>query len=90
MTVLLITTLAAELIYSVWVQVDWGEEILATNTILMTLGIISVWVLHVGEWLSSRRLEPGRVMCPCCGKVRAQQPGDMQCSRCSTVFAVKG
>lgn len=88
-TVLLIATLAAELIYSVWVQVDWGEDILATNAILMTLGIISTWVLHVAQWLASRRPGPGRVMCPCCGKVRDQQPGDMQCSRCSTVFAVK-
>ena len=88
-TVLLIATLAAELIYSVWVQVDWGEEILATNAILMTLGIISTWVLHVVQWLASRRLRPGRVMCPRCGKVCVQQSGDMQCSRCSTVFAVK-
>jgi hypothetical protein len=88
-TVLLIATLAAELIYSVWVQVDWGEEILATNAILMTLGIISASVLHVVQWLASRRLGPGRVMCPRCGKVCVQQPGDMQCSRCSTVFTVK-
>ena len=88
-TVLLIATLAAELIYSVWVQVDWGEEILATNAILMTLGIISAWVLHVAQWLANRRLEPGRVLCPRCGKVCAQQPGDMQCGRCLTVFAVK-
>jgi len=88
-TVLLIVTLAAALIYSVWVQIDWGEEILATNAILMTLGIISAWVLHVAQWLASRRPGPGRVMCPRCGKVCAEQPGDIQCSRCSTVFAVK-
>jgi hypothetical protein len=91
-TVLLIATLAAELIYSVWVQVDWGEEILATNVILMTLGIISAWVLHVVQWLASRRPGPpgpGRVMCPRCGKACDQQPGDMQCGHCSTVFAVK-
>ena len=51
---LLIGTLASELIYSVWVHVHWGEEIVATNAILMTLGIISVWVLHVVQWLASR------------------------------------
>ena len=88
-TVLLVATLAVELIYSVWVQVDWGEEILSTNAILMTLGIISAWVLHVVQWLASRRPGPGHVMCPRCGKVCAEQPGDIQCSRCSTVFAVK-
>jgi hypothetical protein len=88
-TVLLIATLAALVIYSVWVKVDWGEEILATNAILMTLGIISAWVLHVVQWLANRRPGPGRVMCPRCGKVCALEPGDMQCSRCSTVFAVR-
>jgi hypothetical protein len=88
-TILLISTLAAELVYSVWVQVDWGEEILATNAILMTLGIISAWVLHVVQWLANRRPGPGRVMCPRCGKVCDEEPGDIQCSRCSTVFAVK-
>ena len=89
-TVLLIGTLAAELIYAVWAPVDWGEEILATNAILMTLGIISVWVLHVVQWLASRRPGPGHVMCPRCGRACPEQPGDIQCSRCSTVFALKG
>lgn len=88
-TVLLTATLAAEIIYSVWVQVDWGEEILATTAILMTLGIISAWMLHVVHWLASGQLGPGQVMCPRCGKVCDQQTGDMQCNRCSTVFAVK-
>ena len=88
-TVLLIATLAAEIIYSVWVQVDWGEEILATNAILMTLGIISAWVLHVVQWLASRRPGPGYLMCPRCGKTCAEEPGDIECTRCSTVFAVK-
>lgn len=88
-TVLLIATLAAELVYSVWVPVRWGEEIVATNAILMTLGIISAWVLHVSQWLASRRPQPGQVMCPRCGKLRDQQPGDMQCIHCSTVFTVK-
>ena len=89
-TVLLIATLAAELIYAVWADADWGEKILATNAILMTLGVISAWLLHVFQWLARHRPEPGQVMCPRCGKVRAQQPGDMECSRCSAVFAVKG
>jgi len=88
-TVLLIATLAAMVIYSVWVKVDWGEEILATNAILMTLGLISAWVLHIVQWLADRRPGPGRVMCPRCGKVCDLEPGDMQCSRCPTVFAVK-
>jgi hypothetical protein len=88
-TVLLIATLAGELIYSVWVQVDTGEKILVTNAILMSLGIISTWVLHVIQWLSSRRPGPGRVMCPRCGLVCVETPGDMRCSRCSTVFVVK-
>ena len=88
-TVLLIGTLAAELIYSVWVHVEWGEDILATNAILMTLGIISAWVLHVVQWLASRHPGPGHVMCPRCGRVCPEQPGDIQCSRCSTVFVVK-
>lgn len=88
-TVLLIATLAASLVYAVWEQVDWGEDILAANAILMTLGIIAAWVLHVVNWLASRRPEPGHLMCPRCGCVCAEQPGDMQCSRCSTVFAIK-
>ncbi len=88
-TVFLIATLAAALIYSVWVHVDWGRDILATNAILMTLGIISAWVLHVVQWLASRRPGPGYLMCPRCGHVCAEQPGDMQCTRCSTVFAVR-
>ena len=88
-TVLLIGALAAELIYSVWVHVEWGEDILATNAILMTLGIISAWVLHVVQWLASRHPGPGHVMCPRCGSVCPEQPGDIQCSRCSTVFVVK-
>jgi hypothetical protein len=88
-TVFLIAALAAELIYAVWVDVDWGEEILATNAILMTLGIISAWVLHVVHWLATRRPGPGQVMCPRCGKFCAEQPDDIQCSRCATVFVVK-
>jgi hypothetical protein len=88
-TVVLITTLAVELIYSVWVQVDWGEEILATNVILVTLGIISAWVLHVVQWLASRRPGPGQVMCPRCGRVCVEDSGDIKCTRCSTVFVVK-
>jgi len=88
-TVFLIATLAAALIYAVWVHVNWGEEILATNAILMTLGIVSAWVLHVVQWLASRRPGPGYLMCPRCGKLCAEQPGDVQCTHCSTVFVVK-
>ena len=88
-TVFLIATLAAEIIYSVWVDVDWGEEILATNAILMTLGIISTYVLHVVRSLASRRPGPGQVMCPRCGRVCPEEPGDIQCSHCSAVFVLK-
>lgn len=90
-TVLLTATLAAMIIYSVWVQVDWGEEILATNAILMTLGLISAWVLHIVQWLANRRPGPGQVMCPRCGKVCAEEkPGYyIHCSRCPTIFGVK-
>jgi hypothetical protein len=66
-----------------------GIKILVTNAILMSLGIISAWVLHVIHWLASRRPGPGRVMCPRCGRVCVETPGDIKCSRCSTVFAVK-